>query len=67
MNTSLLRPHTNGLVILWNRFQCWRAMRMLSRIPIESARLEAEFAKARELLRRHAEDPQQAFKFGGDD
>lgn len=42
-------------------------MRMLNRIPIESARLEADFAKARDLLRRHAEDPQQAFKFGGDD
>ena len=32
-----------------------------------SQRAEWLMQEADELMRRHAEDPQQAFKFGGDD
>lgn len=52
--------------MLWHRFNVWRAMQIYRRIPREAAKLEAEKAKADELMRRHAHDPQARLPLGDD-
>lgn len=50
---------TSVLVRLWHRYNVRRAMRIYRRVPIEASKLEAEKAWADELMRRHADPPQQ--------
>lgn len=41
---------SNGRSTLWSRFQRWRAMRMLARIPRLETKAKALYAKAVALL-----------------
>lgn len=67
MNTWGLSALGRLPVTLWHRFNVWRARRMYAEVVDLSQRAEWLMQEADELMRRHAESPQQAFKFGGDD
>lgn len=65
---SIWRLNVPGraLIGLWHRFHIWRAQRKYARVV--ALRMEAErlFAKANELMRRHAENPQGRLPLGDD-
>ena len=50
----------------WRRFQIWRAQRMYTRVVLMELESKALFEKANQLMRRHAEDPQQRLDLGDD-
>lgn len=52
---------------LWRRFHIWRAKRMYARVMRMEPESERLLNKADRLMRKHAEDPQQRFPFGGED
>lgn len=57
MNTS--RSNGRGWLPgeLWRRFQLWRAMRMLKRIPLLEAKGLTLKAEAQRLIRENSEPP----------
>lgn len=57
MNTFELKPSTNTLGWLWKRYQVWRAMRMLRRIPVMREEAQAMLAEAQRLLRENTIPP----------
>jgi hypothetical protein len=67
MNTWGLSALGRMPMRLWHRFHVWRAKRMYARVKRMEGDALALLAKADALMRRHAEDPQQRFRFGGED
>jgi hypothetical protein len=64
MNTATFAGPTSALATLWNRFQIWRAMRLLRSIPRLNQEGQRRFRKAQELLKAHTVDPQQSLPLG---
>lgn len=57
MNISRSRPHTNGLLRLWQRLQISRAMRLYAEIERDAERMRLKKAKADRLVRDNSLAP----------
>lgn len=66
MNTNQSNARGSGLIKLWHRFGIWRAKRIYSQMEREAERAERRFEKANELMRKHADPPQQRLPLGDD-
>ena len=52
---------------LWRRFQLWQAMRLYAFVPVLERLARRITARADRLVRDSTVDPQQRFRFGGED